>query len=120
LTPDTRLTNGSRYSVGVERLALMGEEGRNVQYFDRIGLRLGFSFANLPYKPDTRTSVSETAATIGFNIPMGLETMFDFSITLGQRTPDDINTLPSEQFIRIGASLSLSERWFVPSRTEED
>lgn len=119
-TPDPRLTNGSRYSFGIERLSLMGEEGRNAKYFDRIGLRLGFSYAALPYKPDTRTEVSEMTATFGFNVPMGLETMFDFSLTLGQRTPSDANLLAKEQFIRIGLSLSLSERWFTPSRIDED
>lgn len=119
-TPDPRLTNGSRYSVGIERLSLMGEEGRNAKFFDRLGLRLGFSYATLPYKPDTRTDVSEMAASLGFNIPMGLETMFDFSVTLGQRTPADADLLPKENFIRIGASLSLSERWFTPSRIDED
>lgn len=119
-TPDPRLTSGSRYSVGIERLPLMGEEARNVKFFDRLGLRLGFSFAALPYKPDTKTDVSEMAASLGFNIPMGLETMFDFSVTVGQRTPADENLLPKENFIRVGAALSLSERWFTPSRTDDD
>lgn len=118
--PDTRLTNSTRYSIGVERLPLMGEDGRNQQYFDRIGLRIGFAFATLPYKPDGQTVISEMSASLGFNLPLGLETMFDLSLTFGQRTPSTQDILPKEQFIRIGASLSLSERWFVPSRTEEE
>lgn len=119
-TPDPRLTKGSRYSFGIERLPVMGDESRNMKYLDRLGLRLGFSYATLPYLPDTKTTVNEMAATLGFSVPMGLETMFDFSVVLGERTPSDLNLQPKEQFIRVGASLSLSEKWFSPLRTDDD
>jgi hypothetical protein len=117
---DSRLSKGSRYSAGIERLPVMGDEARGIGYATRIGLRLGFSYSTLPFKPDSQTGVKEMAATFGFNLPLNLESMFDFSVTLGERTPENTAIAPTEKFIKVGCSISLSEKWFSPTKTDDD
>jgi hypothetical protein len=60
------------------------------------------------------------AATFGFNLPLNLESLFDFSVTLGERTPQNTAIAPKEKFIKVGCSISLSEKWFSPTKTEDD
>jgi hypothetical protein len=117
---DDRLSKGTRYSAGFERLPIMGDEARGIGLATRVGLRLGFSYSTLPFKPDGVTNVSEMAATFGFNLPLNLESLFDFSVTLGERTPQNTAIAPKEKFIKVGCSISLSEKWFSPTKTEDD
>ena len=51
---------------------------------------------------------------------MNFESMFDFSVSAGVRTPSVTGGAPKDFFFKIGASISLSEKWFVPLRRNDD
>jgi hypothetical protein len=85
---------------------------------DTWALRLGFYYSTLPVAPAGSNGVNEMAITAGLGIPVGLESMLNFSVEGGQRTPVVSNSAPKETFVRLGASISLSERWFIPTRRD--
>ncbi|MDP4199882.1 MAG: hypothetical protein Q8922_11965 [Bacteroidota bacterium] len=127
---DPSLRNGSRISVGVERLPnISGEFGTSFG-LDRWGLRLGFAYSQLPievagfnFSPNGTGSsssggVTELALSAGLGIPLSFETLMNLSLTVGQRNPTDASVAPKETFLRLGASVSLSDKWFVPTRRE--
>jgi hypothetical protein len=120
-TDPTRITAfgaTTRISVGVERYANVGGEYGTSFGLDKWALRLGFSYGQLPYT--TRlgaATLSELALSVGAGIPLGSETMLDIALTAGQRSPGT-SSAPKENFIRLGAGVSLSDRWFVPLRRE--
>ena len=53
-------------------------------------------------------------------MPMNLESILDFSVTLGIRSPEITDAAPKDFFFKLGASISLSEKWFVPLRRDDD
>ncbi|MDP4219172.1 MAG: hypothetical protein Q8916_09665 [Bacteroidota bacterium] len=126
---DPNLGASNRYSFGVERLPIMGEEAKGVPFWERTGIRLGGSYATLPFRPSdltkpsdpsAKTSVTELSFSAGLGLPLNLESLFDFSVTLGVRNPAVTGAAPKEFFFKMGASISLSEKWFVPLRREDD
>jgi hypothetical protein len=120
-TDPTRITAfgaTTRISVGVERYANVGGEYGTSFGLDKWALRLGFSYGQLPYTTRAgAATLSELALSAGVGIPLGSETMLDLALTGGQRTPGT-SSAPKENFIRLGAGVSLSDRWFVPLRRE--
>ena len=117
---DPNLGSSTRYSIGIERLPIMGDESKGLGFWDKVGLRIGASYATLPFRPDTKMTVNETSVTGGIGLPMNLETVFDFSVSLGVRTPQITGGAPKDFFFKMGASISLSEKWFVPLRRDDD
>ena len=126
---DPNLGPSNRYSIGIERLPIMGDEAKGVGFWERTGLRLGASYATLPFRPNdltkpsdpnARTSVNELSFSLGLGLPMNYESLFDFFLGAGIRTPQAPNGAPKDFFFKMGASISLSEKWFVPLRRDED
>ena len=117
---DPNLGSSIRYSIGIERLPIMGDESKGLRFWDKVGLRIGASYATLPFRPDTKMTVNEMSVTGGIGLPMNLETVFDFSVSLGIRSPQNAATAPKDFFFKMGASISLSEKWFVPMRKDDD
>ncbi len=117
---DPNLGPSNRYSIGIERLPIMGDEAKGVGFWERTGLRLGASYSTLPFRPDTKMTVSEMSISAGLGLPMNYESLFDFSVTAGVRTPQISGGAPKDLFFKMGASISLSEKWFVPLRRGDD
>ncbi len=115
ISGDPLLNTSNRISVAVERLAnVTGEFGTSFG-IDRWALRLGFSYATLPEYPVGSGGVHEFALSAGTGIPVSLATMLNLSIVAGQRLPAVTGMAPKENFVRIGADVSFSETWFVPT-----
>jgi hypothetical protein len=115
---DPSLTASTRIGIGFERQSNAAGEFGGSYGLDRWALRFGFYYAKLPLAPTGSGGVNEMAVTAGAGIPLGTESMFNIAITGGQRSPVNAATAPKETFLRLGASVSLSERWFVPSRRD--
>lgn len=118
VTRNTAFGATNRLSFGVERLPNVAGEFGTSFGLDRWGLRLGFEYAQLPYTSrESTTTLTELALSAGVGVPLGSESMLDVSLTAGQRSPGT-SSAPKENFIRLGAGVSLSDRWFVPLRRE--
>jgi hypothetical protein len=115
---DPLLGPSTRYSVGIERIPNMANEFGITGFWDRLGLRLGASYYQLPFRP-ANSKVNAIAVSAGIGIPISYEGLLDLSITAGQRNPQNASAAPKDFFLRVGATVSLSERWFVPTRTNE-
>jgi hypothetical protein len=120
VTGDPTLGPSNRYSIGIERLPIMGDEAKGIGFWERAGLRVGGSYATLPFRPDTKMTVTETSFSAGLGLPMNFESLFDFAVTIGIRTPSVTGGAPKDFFFMMSASISLSEKWFVPLRREDD
>lgn len=118
-TGDPSLQPFTRMSLGFERVANMSNEYGADGGFSRWGLRAGAFFASTPFAPQGTGGVSEMGGAVGVGIPMSMESLLDLSFTIGQRTPANANTGSSDLFMRVGLSLGLAERWFVPTRRQE-
>lgn len=117
---DPQLGVYDRISVGVERLPRMGDDGKGISTWERAGLRAGFSIATLPFLPDKKSKVKETSVSLGFSLPINIESFLDFSVSGGIRTPEIESIGPKDTFLRISGSISLGERWFAPLRREDE
>jgi hypothetical protein len=117
---DPQLGTYQRIAIGIERLPRMGDEGKGISAVERAGIRAGFAITTLPFLPDRRTNVTETSASIGFSLPINLESLLEFSFTGGIREPELASVGPKDTFLRISGSISLGERWFAPLRREDD
>ena len=118
-TGDPTLGASTRYSVGIDRAPIMGIESANTGYWERVGLRVGASYYQLPFRPANSGGYNAIAGSLGIGLPLGLESLLDLSFTGGQRSPVNLGSAPKDLFFRLGATISLSERWFVPSRTDD-
>ncbi|HWF44485.1 MAG TPA: hypothetical protein VG537_07580 [Candidatus Kapabacteria bacterium] len=125
LSGDPNLRNSTRVGIGIERIENVAGEYGTSYGFDRWALRLGFYFSELPLNPvisspgvSTRTGINELGFTAGVGIPVGFESMLNFSMAGGQRVPVVSGGAPKETFVRLGISVSMSERWFVPTRRD--
>lgn len=109
------LAASNRVALGIERLPnLKGEFGESFG-LDRWGLRLGLSYGTLPVNI-AGSGIREFALSGGFGIPISLETLLNLSVVAGQRVPIVSGAAPNETFVRLGADVSFSEQWFVPTR----
>ncbi|HET6401113.1 MAG TPA: hypothetical protein VFH95_06905 [Candidatus Kapabacteria bacterium] len=115
ISGDSLLRASNRIAIGIERLPnLDGEFGESFG-LDRWGLRLGFSYGTLPVNVGG-SGVREFALSGGFGIPVSFQTLLNLSVVAGQRIPITSGTAPNETFVRLGADVSFSEQWFVPTR----
>lgn len=115
---DPNGASGSRIGFGVEKLANISGEFGTSYGMDTWALRLGFYYSTLPVAPAGSGGVNEMAVTAGIGVPVGFESLLNFALTAGQRNPVTAASAPKESFLRLGASISLSERWFVPTRRD--
>ncbi len=115
---DSLLRSSNRISFGIERLAnVSGEYGTSFG-MDRWALRLGLSYGTLPIMPNN-SIVREFSLSAGVGIPISFETLLNLSFVGGQRIPQVANAAPKETFLRLGADVSFSEQWFVPTRRNQ-
>jgi hypothetical protein len=117
---DPQLGTFNRFSFGLERLALIGEDARNTTFWERAGLRFGLAYAQLPYHPSAGVTVNEMSASLGLGFPFASGSMIDLSTELGIRTPSDASIAPKDLFIKVGATITVSEKWFVPLKRQDD
>lgn len=116
ISGDSMLRASNRIAIGIERLPnLSGEYGESFG-LDRWGMRLGFSYGTLAVNPAGSGGVREFALSGGFGIPISFKTLLNLSVVAGQRIPITSGTAPNETFVRLGADVSFSETWFVPTR----
>ena len=114
ISGDLNLGASTRFALGIERKPnLNGEYGTSFG-FDRWAVRLGLSYATLPFYFNG-SGVHEFSLSGGFGIPVSLETVLNLSIVAGQRIPITAGSAPKETFVRLGADISFSEQWFVPA-----
>ena len=118
---DAQASSGSalgasnRIAVGIERLPnVRGEFGESFG-LDRWGMRLGLSYGTLPVNI-SGSGIREFALSGGVGVPIGLDAMLNLSVVAGQRIPIVNGAAPNETFVRLGADVSFSEQWFVPTR----
>jgi hypothetical protein len=117
-TGDPTLGSSTRFSLGIERVPNMSNEFGITGFWDRLGLRLGASYYQMPFRP-ANTTINAIAVSAGVGIPISYESLLDLSFTAGQRNPQNTAAFPKDLFFRVGATISISERWFVPTRTDE-
>jgi len=117
-TGDPTLQANTRIGVGVERLANMNGEFGTSFGLDMWALRLGFTYSTLPVKPAGSGGINELSLSAGVGIPFSYESMLNLSAVIGQRLPVNAESAPKETFLRLGASVSISERWFNPTRRD--
>jgi len=115
---DSLLRSSSRFAFGIERLPNMNGEYGTSFGFDKWGLRLGFSYGTLPVNPAGSGGVQELALSAGLGIPISYESLLNLSAVVGQHLPQNANSAPKETFVRLGADISFSERWFNPTRRD--
>ncbi len=118
ISGDSLLRASNRFSVGIERLANFNSEFGSATGFDRWALRLGFSYGMLPVNPTGSGGIREYSVSGGLGIPVSLETVLNLALVVGQRAPLNSGTAPNETFVRLGADISFSEQWFVPTRRQ--
>jgi len=101
------LQNLSKVSLGIEYK-------NSVQAFtlsDLIIWRGGFSYESTPYKINGK-SVNEFSVSGGVSLPFSRENYLDLSLQYISRGSTDAGLL-KENILKLGASLSLGELWFV-------
>jgi len=118
-TGDPALRNAIRLGLGVERAPNVSQEFGSTTFWGNLGLRLGAAYYQTPFNPAGSGGINELSVSAGIGIPIKFESLLDVSVTAGQRTPTTANGAPKDTFLRVGATLGLSEKWFVPTRREE-
>ncbi len=107
------LKNSYRIGVGVER---SGSRDPEATGWDRISLRLGFSYLATYYFVNGEP-INEWSVTSGFDIPFSGDSRFGVALEYAQRGTTKSNLIKDNIF-RCTFSLNLSEQWFI--RYEED
>jgi len=101
------MQNVSRLSFGVE----YKNSTQSYTISDLIIWRAGLSFGNSPYKING-TSINEYEASAGVSLPFSRENYLDLSLQFISRGTNTTGLL-KENILRLGATLSLGELWFV-------
>ncbi len=117
---EATLGSSNRFSLGFERMSLSTEDVRGRSFFDKIGYRLGISYASLPFRPSPGVTVSEFGASIGLGVPFASGSNVDFAGQFGIRTPSNTAVAPKDLFFKFGVTVGISEKWFVPLRRGDD
>jgi hypothetical protein len=102
------LRNSSRIGFGGERIPNPNPAS---PWLDRLAYRLGFYY-NATYFKIKGEPINEWAVTGGLGIPLGSDAVLNVGLEYGSRGTND-NNLVKERILRISASLSISELWFV-------
>ncbi len=118
ITGDPTLRSSNRIAFGIERAPNGSGDFGTSFGLDKWALRIGFSYGQLPFSPGASNGVKEFAISGGVGIPISYESLLNITAVAGQRLPTVTGEAPNETFFRLGASVSLSERWFVPTRRE--
>ncbi len=117
---EVTLGSSNRFSLGFERMSMTNEDSRGRNFFDKIGYRIGVSYASLPFRPSPGVTVSELGASLGMGVPFASGSNVDFAGQFGIRTPSNTNVAPKDLFFKFGVTVGISEKWFVPLRHGDD
>ncbi|MBS1903686.1 MAG: hypothetical protein JSS75_08295 [Bacteroidetes bacterium] len=120
LIGDPTLGSSNRYSFAFERMALGAQDARGAAFWEKVGLRLGASYAQLPFKPAAGVTVNEVGGSFGLGIPFGGGSSIDLAAELGIRTPSNANIEPKDTYFKFSATMMLGEKWFVSLRRDDD
>ncbi|MFA6979079.1 MAG: hypothetical protein WC209_07110 [Ignavibacteriaceae bacterium] len=101
------LQNVSKISLGIE----LKNSAQAYSLSDLIIWRGGFSYGNSPYKING-TGINELSVSAGVSLPFSRENYLDLSLQYISRGSTDPGLL-KENMIKLGASVSLGELWFV-------
>jgi len=101
------LQNLSKVSLGIE----YKNSEQAFSLSDLIIWRGGFSYGTTPYKIKG-VSINEFSASCGVSLPLSRENYIDLSLQYILRGSTDSGLL-KENILKLGASLSLGELWFV-------
>ncbi len=102
------LKNSYRFCIGGER---SGSRDQDATGWDRISLRLGFSYLATYYFVNGQP-INEWGITGGFDIPFSGDSRFGVAIEYAQRGTTE-NNLIKDNILRAIFSLNLSEQWFI-------
>ncbi|HYM19938.1 MAG TPA: hypothetical protein VEW28_02925 [Candidatus Kapabacteria bacterium] len=117
---DPSLGPSNRYSFALERLAVPIEDSRGVSFWEKVGLRFGASYMLLPYRPAVGVTVHQLGGSFGLGIPFPSGSAIDIAAELGIRTPSDQTIAPKDLYFKLGLTVTITERWFVPLRKTDD
>lgn len=120
ITGDPNLGSSNRYAFGFERMALGPEDARGAAFWDKIGVRGGVTYAQLPFRPAPGVTVTELGGSLGLGIPFGAGSSVDLSMEFGVRTPSNANLAPKDTYLKMSVTMMLAEKWFVPFRRDDD
>lgn len=120
ISGDPNLGSSNRYAISFERIALDAADARLSSFWDKIGLRFGASYAQLPFRPAPGVTVTELGGSVGVGIPFGGGSLFDVAAEFGVRTPSNANIAPSDTYFKLSATMMLHENWFIPFRRDDD
>jgi len=104
---EKNLQNVSKISLGIE----YKNSAQAFTLSDLIIWRGGFSYGNSPYKING-TSINELSVSAGVSLPFSRENYLDLSLQYISRGSTDAGLL-KENILKLGATLSLGELWFV-------
>jgi len=104
---DNNLQNLSKVSLGIE----YKNSSQAFTLSDLIVWRGGFSYGSTPYKINGK-SISEFSISTGVSLPFSRENYLDLSLQYISRGSTEAGLL-KENILKLGASLSLGELWFV-------
>jgi len=104
---DQNLQNLSKVSLGIE----YKNSAQPYTLSDLIIWRGGFSFGTTPYKINGK-GISEFSVSGGVSLPFSRENTLDLSLQFISRGTTDSGLL-KENILKLGATLSLGELWFV-------
>ncbi|HEX9006715.1 MAG TPA: hypothetical protein VF889_05445, partial [Bacteroidota bacterium] len=83
---------------------------------ERVALRLGATYLQTYFQPNG-TPVNEWFVTGGISMPVSRDSRLNLSVQYGARGQATAG-LVRDRILRVGASLTIGELWFV--RTEEE
>lgn len=104
---DINLQNLSKVSLGIE----YKNSAQAYTLSDLIIWRGGVSYGTTPYKING-TSIKEFSVSAGVSLPFSRENYLDLSLQYISRGSTEAGLL-KENILKLGASLSLGELWFV-------
>ncbi|MBI2620093.1 MAG: hypothetical protein HYW57_08440 [Ignavibacteriales bacterium] len=110
--PPVGIRNSGRYGIGVEFLPPRNPE----TYWAAVAYRAGFTYHSSYYSINGQP-VNEWYGSAGVGLPIGPDARLHLTAQIGSRRAAS-GALPKETFVRISASFSASEAWFLT--IEED
>lgn len=106
---DASMANYLRFGGGVQ---FRGSEEYVAKYYERVVLRVGASYAQLPFIDANGDQVTEAYISGGAGFPFNKNAgRIDVALEYGQRSSTDAFPY-SEKLIRISASVTMAEKWF--------
>jgi len=101
------LKDSKRYALGFEYRPKKG----NTYDYEKIILRGGFSYENLPYHLNN-TDINQLSVSAGISYPVGRQNYVDIGLAYSVRGTTD-NSLLQDRIVKLSVGLNFGELWFV-------